>query len=347
MIGFLGATSTGHDDNQNFHKSANQPILPKNLILAILIPSSLASTWVLILCQLIFGPLKAILDFRSQIQAELETPKVLFKGKLVSAKKANSPFFVHQRHKLKLDSSIPEIINSNKPSSTSHPKTLSNSNSNSKSDQKMNNKNFNNHPSNLSKSQSKSKLISKSQSNQNLSFFSSMAFKILNNTFKFSLLTLIFSLLSSRMITENWFWGYQGKYAQWDYYFPPKGEIFTIESLSYHDGIKDPSKPLLLAINAIVYNVNSNPGMYGPGRTYHHFTGKDATRAFLTGCFKSGLIYDLRGIDDKQKRALNYWSNFYANSPNYPRVGKVILPPIDPKSPIPAHCNPKEEGGGL
>lgn len=37
--------------------------------------------------------------------------------------------------------------------------------------------------------------------------------------------------------------------------------------------------------------------MYGPGGSYSFFAGRDATRAFITGCFQEDLTPDLRGAE--------------------------------------------------
>lgn len=38
--------------------------------------------------------------------------------------------------------------------------------------------------------------------------------------------------------------------------------------------------------------------MYGPGGSYHFFAGRDAARAFVTGCFQEDLTPDLRGVEE-------------------------------------------------
>lgn len=67
------------------------------------------------------------------------------------------------------------------------------------------------------------------------------------------------------------------------------------ELLSY-DGT-DPKKPIYLALNGTIYDVSISPGTYGPGGSYHFFAGKDAARAFLTGCFADDSVPDLRGVE--------------------------------------------------
>ncbi|KAL6705580.1 hypothetical protein ACN47E_006527 [Coniothyrium glycines] len=70
----------------------------------------------------------------------------------------------------------------------------------------------------------------------------------------------------------------------------------TDAELSSYDGT-DPKKPIYLALNGTIYDVSSSPQTYGPGGSYHVFAGKDAARAFLTGCFAEDSVPDLRGVE--------------------------------------------------
>jgi predicted heme/steroid binding protein len=136
---------------------------------------------------------------------------------------------------------------------------------------------------------------------------------------------------------------------------PQSGPLYlTPEELSAYDG-SDPKKPIYLAINHTIYDVTAGARMYGPGGSYHHFAGCDASRAYVTGCFAEDRTPDMRGaeemylpLDDsrvdrlfpagelaairqeerkvaKQKvhDALKHWVDFFANSKKYHFVGYV------------------------
>lgn len=76
-----------------------------------------------------------------------------------------------------------------------------------------------------------------------------------------------------------------------------KGPVqLTDAELLQYDGT-DPTKPIYLALNGTIYDVSASPQTYGPGGSYHFFAGRDAARAFLTGCFAEDAVPDLRGVE--------------------------------------------------
>ncbi|GFH11385.1 cytochrome b5 heme-binding domain-containing protein, partial [Haematococcus lacustris] len=61
-----------------------------------------------------------------------------------------------------------------------------------------------------------------------------------------------------------------------------------------------------------------------PGQGYHHFVGKDASRAFVTGDFKYGLTDDVAGLSPEHCAGLLHWRDFYRNHSTYALKGRVI-----------------------
>lgn len=134
-------------------------------------------------------------------------------------------------------------------------------------------------------------------------------------------------------------------------------KYLTPEELRQYDG-SDPSKPIYLAINHTIYDVTAGSRMYGPGGSYSVFAGVDASRGFVTGCFKEDQTPDMRGaelmylpLDDpevdkhwtkselkilkeQEKRqaekkvydGLKHWVDFFGNSKKYSKVGYVKRP---------------------
>ncbi|KAF9695573.1 hypothetical protein EKO04_006367 [Ascochyta lentis] len=93
-------------------------------------------------------------------------------------------------------------------------------------------------------------------------------------------------------------WGYNAKWTrmrEWKGLFKGPVQLTDAELLQY-DG-SDPTKPIYLALNGTIYDVSSSPHTYGPGGSYHFFAGRDAARAFLTGCFAEDAVPDLRGVE--------------------------------------------------
>lgn len=132
--------------------------------------------------------------------------------------------------------------------------------------------------------------------------------------------------------------------------------LLTPEQLAVYDGT-DPLKPIYLAINGTVFDVTAGRHTYGPGGSYEVFAGRDATRAFVTGCFREDRTGDVRGAEeiyipvddpdeditsgarkmraekerrDAKKRVLQEvkkWGDFYKNHKKYFQVGTLVQVP--------------------
>ena len=133
-----------------------------------------------------------------------------------------------------------------------------------------------------------------------------------------------------------------------------KGPInLTAQQLALYNGT-DLKLPVYIAVNGTIFDVSAGKHTYGPGGSYHVFAGKDATRAFVTGCFKDDQTSDLRGAelmymphDDpeeqidpgkkktrsklekweakgKVRKEVAKWVNFYRDSDKYFEVGQLI-----------------------
>ncbi|KAK9381086.1 cytochrome b5-like heme/steroid binding domain-containing protein [Kockiozyma suomiensis] len=112
--------------------------------------------------------------------------------------------------------------------------------------------------------------------------------------------------------------------------------IFTDSELALYNG-RTLDLPIYIAINSSVYDVSSSYLTYGSGGPYNIFAGRDATRAFVTGCFTSDLTHDLRGIDEeKAKTDVTNWQAFFEQSNKYWYVGHVEHEPIT--GPPPGPC---------
>ncbi|KAL6751547.1 cytochrome b5-like heme/steroid binding domain-containing protein [Haematococcus lacustris] len=102
---------------------------------------------------------------------------------------------------------------------------------------------------------------------------------------------------------------------------PPLKRLFTPETLALYNGV---GAPLYLGILGEVYDVTKGKTHYGPGQGYHHFVGKDASRAFVTGDFKYGLTDDVAGLSPEHCAGLLHWRDFYRNHSTYALKGRVI-----------------------
>jgi hypothetical protein len=89
-----------------------------------------------------------------------------------------------------------------------------------------------------------------------------------------------------------------------------------------------------------VFDVSKGRRFYGPDATYHVFAGKDASRAFATGCFApSHQTDDLRGLTEEQLEELDNWYQFYMKKKTYPIMGKVEPSSLDNIPVPPKECH--------
>ncbi|CAG8981760.1 hypothetical protein HYALB_00013977 [Hymenoscyphus albidus] len=151
---------------------------------------------------------------------------------------------------------------------------------------------------------------------------------------------------------------------------------YTDEDLKAYDG-SNPELPILLAINGTIYDVSEGRRFYGPGGSYKFFSGVDASRGFVTGCFDIDRTPDMRGVEmmytpkdnpeidslytsgelknlkaqEKRKakveveKALKHWVDFFGNSKKYTKIGTVKREEgWETKGPAPTLCKKAEEG---
>lgn len=128
-----------------------------------------------------------------------------------------------------------------------------------------------------------------------------------------------------------------GSSAGPDYYNPPfdpenPGEplyaasgvrLITLNELAAH-GPNGPLEPVWLALMGRVYDVQKGAEhYYGPKGGYNFFSGRDGTRAFVTGKFDDeGLIDDVEGLSPLELGEMENWLKFYDT--DYTFVGKLI-----------------------
>ncbi|KAG5524416.1 hypothetical protein RHGRI_031162 [Rhododendron griersonianum] len=103
---------------------------------------------------------------------------------------------------------------------------------------------------------------------------------------------------------------------------PPPPGLFTAQNLALYNGTDD-GLPILLAILGSVFDVTKGRSHYGAGGGYNHFSGRDASRAFVSGNFTGdGLTDSLHGLSSTQVKSVVDWRDFYFKT--YIFVGKLV-----------------------
>nr|XP_031858054.1 uncharacterized protein CI109_006496 [Kwoniella shandongensis]KAA5525126.1 hypothetical protein CI109_006496 [Kwoniella shandongensis] len=92
---------------------------------------------------------------------------------------------------------------------------------------------------------------------------------------------------------------------------PPKDDPITPSQLSQFDG-SDPSKPIYVAIKGRVFDVTAKPEMYGKGRGYNIFAGKDASKGLgMSSLDIKDAVPDYSSLNETQMHTLNQWESFF------------------------------------
>ncbi|QRW15987.1 cytochrome b5 [Rhizoctonia solani] len=158
-----------------------------------------------------------------------------------------------------------------------------------------------------------------------------------------------------QLVTGSLVWGAKGRLVDVRRWWPTQKTMFSEAQLAKFDG-SDPLKPVYIAIDGDVYDVSEGRRIYGPGGSYHSFAGKDAARAYTTGCFQTHLTHDTRGLNEKELgvRGNLHWigtnvlttsivfdplEELFREARKYRHIGWVNHPPIDPNTPPPVHCD--------
>ncbi|GMI67493.1 membrane-associated progesterone binding protein 4 [Hibiscus trionum] len=104
--------------------------------------------------------------------------------------------------------------------------------------------------------------------------------------------------------------------------FKSSQKLFSAEELALYNGTDD-SLPILLGILGSVFDVTKGKSHYGVGGGYHHFAGRDASRAFVSGNFTGdGLTDSLQGLSSTEVHSVVGWRDFYFRS--YKFVGRLV-----------------------
>lgn len=100
------------------------------------------------------------------------------------------------------------------------------------------------------------------------------------------------------------------------------GRLLDRQELSqYSEG--ETGEGLYLALLGQVFDVEKGRKHYGPQGGYRFFTGRDASKAFVTGDFtEDGLTDDVSDLSPSQIVALYDWLTFYQKE--YTPVGRLI-----------------------
>jgi len=107
---------------------------------------------------------------------------------------------------------------------------------------------------------------------------------------------------------------------------PPKDDPYSTIQLKEYDG-SDPTKPIFVAIKGTIFDVSAKADVYGRGKSYNIFAGKDGSCGLGMSSLKAeDAVADYSKLDEKEMKVLDDWHSFF--SKRYNIVGKVVDEPV-------------------
>jgi membrane-associated progesterone receptor component len=112
---------------------------------------------------------------------------------------------------------------------------------------------------------------------------------------------------------------------------PPKDDPYTTEQLKQYNG-SDPTKPIFVAIKGsyylifflssinglsisigTIFDVSAKADVYGLGKSYNIFAGKDGSKGLgLSSLKEEDAVADYSGLDEKDRKVLDDWHSFFS-----------------------------------
>ncbi|KAL7411467.1 progesterone binding protein [Mrakia frigida] len=103
---------------------------------------------------------------------------------------------------------------------------------------------------------------------------------------------------------------------------PPLSTPYTPAQLAVFNGVPEGQK-IYVAIKGTIFDVSAKPEMYGPGKSYNVFAGRDASKALGMSSVKiEDATADYSSLSEKELGTLQSWFTFFEK--RYNVVGKVV-----------------------
>ena len=109
---------------------------------------------------------------------------------------------------------------------------------------------------------------------------------------------------------------------------------FTVTQLKEYTG-KSKDFPIYIALLGNVYDVSASADLYGEGKPFHCYAGRDSTLALSQNSCSEDLFPEhpldanrVRDLSPRIQTALHEWIRLFESEYKYPYVGKVSAPEL-------------------